>query len=82
MKEFKLNNRTNVKGLIHQKTIDYLETEEEKNYIEYRDKFDKASNFKIYDYPIHIDLEIDNICNLLGFVNWTARYEAWKMVSN
>ena len=30
MKEFKLNNRTNVKGLIHQKTIDYLETEEEK----------------------------------------------------
>ena len=65
MKEFKLNNRTNVKGLIHQKTIDNLETEEEKkNYIEYRDKFDKASNFKkIYDYPIHIDLEIDNICN-------------------
>ena len=64
MKEFKLNNRTSVKGLIHQKTIDYLETEEEKNYIEYRDKFDKVSNFKkIYDYPIHIDLEIDNICN-------------------
>ena len=65
MKEFKINNRTSVKGLIHQKTIDNLETEEEKkNYIEYRDKFDKASNFKkIYDYPIHIDLEIDNICN-------------------
>ena len=33
MKEFKINNRTSVKGLIHQKTIDYLETEEEKRTI-------------------------------------------------
>ena len=33
MKELKINNRTSVKGLIHQKTIDYLETEEEKKTI-------------------------------------------------
>ena len=59
------NNRTNVKGLIHQKTIDNLETDEEKKkYAEYRDKFEKASNFQEkYNYPIHIDLEIDNVCN-------------------
>ncbi len=65
MKELKLNNRTNVSGSIHQKTIDYLESDEDKKkYAEYRDKFEKASNFKkVYNYPIHIDLEIDNICN-------------------
>lgn len=58
-------NRTNVKGLIHQKTIELLESVESKeNYAKYREKFENASNFKfLYDHPIHIDLEIDNVCN-------------------
>ena len=57
--------RTEIKGTIHQKTINLLDSVSEKNsYADYRSKFQKASNFeKIYDHPIHIDLEIDNICN-------------------
>ena len=61
--EFK--KRTKVLGDIHDKTVQYLENQESKeSYINYRKKFEQASNFeKVFDHPIHIDLEIDNICN-------------------
>lgn len=65
MEKFEENKRTNVHGDIHEKTISLLDTDQKKkDYAQYRDEFNKASNFeKRYDFPIHLDLEIDNICN-------------------
>jgi len=57
--------RTQVLGGIHKKTVDLLETEKEKNsYSSYRKIFEDASKFKnIQNYPIHLDIELDNVCN-------------------
>ena len=65
MKNDSINKHISAIDHIHQKTIKLLDTQKKKdNYIEYRTKFENASNFKkIYNHPIHIDLEIDNICN-------------------
>ena len=57
--------RTSSLGDIHEKTVKILKTDlSKKSYIKYRKEFDDASNFiKIQNYPIHIDIEIDNFCN-------------------
>ena len=57
--------RTVPLGNIHQKTIDFLPTENAKrSYLKYRDQFEEASTFKkIQNYPIHLDIELDNVCN-------------------
>ena len=57
--------RTKVLGDIHDKAVKYLTSVDDKSsYIEYRKNFELASDFKkTFDYPIHIDLEIDNVCN-------------------
>ena len=58
-------NKTSSLGKIHEKTLKLLECDQKKkDYLNYREEFDNASNFKkIYNYPIHIDIEIDNFCN-------------------
>jgi len=58
-------NRTSALGQIHKKTVDLLESENSKReYINYRKEFEEAASFKkLYDFPIHIDIEIDNYCN-------------------
>ncbi len=57
--------RTAVLGGIHKKTVDSLKTEKEKNsYSLYRKIFEDASSFKnLQEYPIHLDIELDNVCN-------------------
>lgn len=57
--------RTEVLGGIHKKTVDSLKTEKEKNsYSLYRKIFEDASSFKnLQEYPIHLDIELDNVCN-------------------
>ena len=57
--------RTEVLGNIHQKTLSYIEDEKlKKSYVIYRKEFQNAESFKkIYPYPIHVDIEIDNFCN-------------------
>ena len=57
--------RTEVIGGIHQKVLDNLDNKKDKDsYLKYRKEFEDASNFrKIQSYPIHIDIELDNICN-------------------
>ena len=58
-------NRTSALGQIHKKTVDLLESENSKReYIKYRKEFEEAAGFKkLHDFPIHIDIEIDNFCN-------------------
>jgi len=57
--------RTEVLGSIHRKAHDYLDLEsEKKSYLKYRKEFDEASSFtKVPKYPIHVDIELDNVCN-------------------
>lgn len=57
--------RTIALGEIHQKTVKLLVSENEKNsYLEYRKLFEEASAFKeIQKFPIHLDIELDNVCN-------------------
>lgn len=57
--------RTVPLGNIHEKTIEYLPTKSEKDsYLEYRNQFDAAAAFKkIQNFPIHLDIELDNVCN-------------------
>jgi radical SAM protein with 4Fe4S-binding SPASM domain len=57
--------RTEALGNIHQKTLSLLSSENEKNsYLEYRKKFEDAASFKkIHKFPIHLDIELDNVCN-------------------
>ena len=45
--------------------MDYIEDKKlKKSYIVYRKEFQNAESFKkIYPYPIHVDIEIDNFCN-------------------
>ena len=36
----------------------------QRSYLKYRDQFEEASTFKkIQNYPIHLDIELDNVCN-------------------
>tara|TARA_B100000795_G_scaffold171879_1_gene129605 strand:+ start:3581 stop:4579 length:999 start_codon:yes stop_codon:yes gene_type:complete len=60
-----LYKRTEILGGIHKKTINNLGTlEEKKSYLKYRNQFEEASSFKtIQNFPIHLDIELDNICN-------------------
>jgi radical SAM protein with 4Fe4S-binding SPASM domain len=57
--------RTEVLGGIHKKTHKFLNTDEERNsYLNYRKIFEDASSFKkIQKFPIHLDIELDNVCN-------------------
>ena len=57
--------RTETLGNIHQKTLSLLSSESEKNsYLEYRKQFEDAASFKkIHKFPIHLDIELDNVCN-------------------
>lgn len=57
--------RTLAEGDIHQKTFNLLVAENEKSsYLEYRKLFEQASAFKkIQRFPIHLDIELDNVCN-------------------
>ncbi len=57
--------RTEVLGNIHQKTLNYIKDEKlKKSYVVYRKEFQNTESFnKIYPYPIHVDIEIDNFCN-------------------
>ncbi len=57
--------RTEVLGGIHQKALNGLSDKKAKDsYIKYRKEFEEASSFKaIPSYPIHVDIELDNICN-------------------
>ncbi len=60
-----MSEKTKVLGDIHQRTIEFLNSKIKKeNYLKYRNKFNRASNFEeLYDHPIHVDIEVDNICN-------------------
>ena len=60
-----MTNKTSVLGDVHKKTVSFLKSKKDKeNYSKYRNEFDLASNFnKIQKFPLHIDLEIDNLCN-------------------
>ena len=60
-----MSEKTKVLGDIHLKTIELLDTElKKKNYKQYRAQFSEASNFeKLFIHPIHVDIEVDNICN-------------------
>ena len=60
-----MTEKTKAIGDIHIKTIDNLNTNNEVDqYKNYRKEFDLAASFeKIPQYPIHVDIEIDNFCN-------------------
>ena len=60
-----MTKQTTIQGDVHKKTIDFLDSQKDKDsYKKYRNEFELASNFKkIQNYPIHIDIEIDNFCN-------------------
>lgn len=57
--------KTAVLGTLHQKAVTYLDDKKSReSYINYRKQFQNAATFKkIYPYPIHVDIEIDNFCN-------------------
>ena len=57
--------KTEVLENIHQRALDYIGDKKSKeSYINYREEFQNAASFKkIYPYPIHVDIEIDNFCN-------------------
>ena len=57
--------RTEVTGDIHKKTLKLLKLDDEKNsYLEYRNQFEDAASFKkVQNFPIHLDIELDNVCN-------------------
>tara|TARA_B100000795_G_C22800439_1_gene441589 strand:+ start:2685 stop:3683 length:999 start_codon:yes stop_codon:yes gene_type:complete len=57
--------RTEVLGGIHKKAHNLLDTADKKKaYLNYRKVFQGAASFeKIQKFPIHLDIELDNICN-------------------
>ena len=56
--------RTVPLGNIHQKTIDFLPTEMQKDPIlNIETNLKKHQLLKIQNYPIHLDIELDNVCN-------------------
>ena len=58
-------NRTEVLGDIHKKAHKLLDTTDKKEaYLNYRKIFKGAASFeKIQKFPIHLDIELDNVCN-------------------
>ena len=60
-----MTDKTKVLGDIHHKAVDFLDTDFKKSsYLKYRNKFDKAIKFEeLFDHPVHVDIEVDNICN-------------------
>jgi len=52
------------KLIIQSFSKNFKSKKDKENYSKYRNEFDLASNFKkIQKFPLHIDLEIDNLCN-------------------
>ena len=51
-------------GDIDQKMVNVLPEENSKNYLKYRNEFNRASNFiERYNHPVHVDIELSNLCN-------------------
>ena len=65
MEDNKILKSTELTGIIGRDELDKLsKVFEEKAWLEYREKYDKASNLGLLDYPIQIDFELNASCNL------------------
>ena len=59
-----MSDKTEIFGDIHEIALKNLGKEQAKKYLAYRKKFEKTNNFDtIFNHPIHVDIELDNICN-------------------
>ena len=59
-----MSEKTKIFGNIHDIALRYLGKDQLENYSIYRNKFDQANNFiATFNHPIHVDIELDNICN-------------------
>lgn len=59
-----MSEKTKIFGDIHDIALKCLDKDQLENYSIYRNKFDQASNFiTVFNHPIHVDIELDNICN-------------------
>jgi radical SAM protein with 4Fe4S-binding SPASM domain len=59
-----MSEKTKIFGNIHEIALKHLDVDKVEKYFSYRNKFDKANSFeRVFDHPIHVDIELDNICN-------------------
>ena len=50
-------------GDIDQKMIKILPHKKAESYLQYRDEFNRASNFtERFNFPVHVDIELSNLC--------------------